>query len=660
MSSVSGISKNGLNFTGLATGIDTSTIIAGLTKFNQQRIDTLKTRQAAIGTKQATFASLQGRLLDLQTKANTLARSAGGAFDGRKATSSDETALTVAAGTAAVPGTYSLTVASVAKPNQTSSAGYADPNATIKQGTISLQVGGGTATTITIDSRNNTLQGLADAINSAGGDVRANIVNDGSASPYRLLLSTAKTGAANTIAVTNNLNVGTDATVDPLATTVQAATDAQIVLGSGTGALTITSPTNVVNNLIPGTTLNLLRADPAKPVVITVANDTAATVKATQDFVDAYNGVREFVNERSQYDPATKQSGVLLGNRDAVSLGDDLAAALAATIPGLNPGANRLSSVGLAFDTKGKLTFDAAKLTQALDGQSGVPAADLKNLFALSGSSDNPGVAFSIGTSKTKPSNGSPFQVQITAPATRAVVVSAGAPGNPITISPANNSIQMKLNGLLAAGITLDSGTYTVDELAAVIQRKINSSASLNGNLVSVGVQGGKLAISTQAYGSSAKIEITGGTALADLGFSGAESGTGTNVAGSFTVNGKTETATGSGQTLSGASGNANTDGLQVRSSLAAPGTANVSVNQGLASRLAGVLVKYVDPVEGRFKAINDTFTQNSKDIDATIAKQNAFLASKTADLQIKFAAMESAVNSLKGVQTQLTSLVAR
>src|SRR5439155_9858931 len=106
-------------------------------------------------------------------KAAALGRSAAGSFDGRKATTSDATAVTATAGTAALPGTYTLTVSSLAQSNQIASGGLADPTTQIKQGTLTLQVGSGTATTITVDGRNNTLQGLADSINAAGGDVRA-------------------------------------------------------------------------------------------------------------------------------------------------------------------------------------------------------------------------------------------------------------------------------------------------------------------------------------------------------------------------------------------------------------------------------------------------------------------------------------------------------
>ena len=92
-------------------------------------------------------------------------------------------------------------------------------------------------------------------------------------------------------------------------------------------------------------------------------------------------------------------------------------------------------------------------------------------------------------------------------------------------------------------------------------------------------------------------------------------------------------------------------------SSSKAVGSANVTVTQGLASRLASVLNTYLDPTSGRFKAINDGFTQQTKALDTTISKQNDLLAAKTVDLQSKFAAMEAAVNNLKGLQTQLASL---
>ena len=538
------------------------------------------------------------------------------------------------------------------------SDGFADPNAAIKQGRLTLQVGSGTPTTVTVDARNATLQGLADAVNAAGGDVKASVINDGSAAPYRLLLTASKTGAANAISVTNNLTGGSGASIDPTARVVQAASDASVTVGQGGGALTVTSASNQMTALIPGVSLNLLKADTTKPVTLTVANDTAGTVKAVQEFVDTYNSVRDFLADQTKYDPDAKAAGVLQGNRDAAALGQDLSAALSATVPGLNANANRLSAVGLSVNEKGKLTFDSAKMSAVLDGQGGVNPSDVKKLFAVSGQSDSSGVEFVLGTSRTKASGGAGYQVNVTSPATRAVVMSSGGTGA-VVITPPNNSLQMRVNGLLASGITLTPGTYTPDTLVAMLQARINAAPSLDGNSVSVALDGdGRINIASRQYGGSSSVELVDGPVLGVLGFTAGQRANGTNVAGEFVVNAVPEKATGAGQVLSGAGKNANTDGLQVRATRTTPGTATVTVGQGLAGRLNAVLNKYMDADTGRFKAVSDTYTRQADDIDKTIGRQNTLLSSKTADLEAKFAAMETAVNKLKGVQTQLTSLV--
>ena len=663
MATITGLNTNGLTFGGLATGINTDTLVEGLTKLNQQRVDTLKARQADVATKQTTFAALQGKLFDLQAKTAGLARAAGGAFDGKSATASDPAVLTAAAGTAAAPGTYSFTVTGLAQAHQVASAGFADPNAKIKEGTIALKVGAGTTTTVTVDGRNNTLQGLADSINAAGGDVRASVLNDGSGgTPYRLVLTAAKTGAASTIAVTNNLSSGTGAAIDPTVKVYQAAGDATVQLGSDPLNV-VKSASNRVDGLIPGVTLTLQKTSTG-PVTVTVANDTAAAAKAVTDFVASYNAAQDFIRDQQSFDADTRAAGTLLGNRDASQLADDLSAALSAAVPGLTGGVNRLSAVGLSFDERGKLNLDSAKLNQALSGQNGTTPADVKRLFGLTGTA-GAGVAFVAGSDKTVPSGAVPYQVMVTAAATRASVTAAsplvtdGVTGL-VTINPPNTALSLKLNGLAAVGITIEPGTYTPEQVAALIQQKINAAQTSGGPQVAVGVDGtGRLTITSQQYGAGSKVEITGGTDLAPLGIAGTETATGTDVAGKFVVNGVEEAATGVGQTLTGRSGNAHTDGLVVKATAASPGTTDLTVTQGLAGRLNQVLSKYLDPTAGRFKTINETYQKSIEDFDTSITKQNDLITAKKEELTRRFAAMETAVNNLKGLQTQLASLTA-
>ena len=63
------------------------------------------------------------------------------------------------------------------------------------------------------------------------------------------------------------------------------------------------------------------------------------------------------------------------------------------------------------------------------------------------------------------------------------------------------------------------------------------------------------------------------------------------------------------------------------------------------------------DPSKGKFKTINDGYQSQIDDINTTISKQNDILTQKEQQLSQQFADMETAVNNLKGLQTQLSSL---
>ena len=235
MSAISSTTGGLINFTGLASGVNTNNIIQGLETVNQKQITNLTNQQTALQTEQSTFSTISSGLTSLQTSLEQLTSTVNGALGGQTATSSDTSSLTAAADSTALPGTYSLTVNSIAQAEQLASSGVSSLNSTIQQGTLQLQVGSGSATTITIDNSDDTLQGLAEAINSSGSGLQASIVNDGSSTPYRLLLSSSQTGSANTIQVTNNLTSGSGAALN-FNQVIQPPTDAQVTLGSGSGA----------------------------------------------------------------------------------------------------------------------------------------------------------------------------------------------------------------------------------------------------------------------------------------------------------------------------------------------------------------------------------------------------------------------------------------
>jgi flagellar hook-associated protein 2 len=655
-----------LRFSGLGSGIDSSKIIDGLTSINQQRISQLQSRKVTFQQQQATFSSLQSQLLSLQGKLGTLSRSVGGAFEGRKATISDETLATAAASSSAQTGTFSLRVEALAQAQQLASQqGFTDVTAGIKEGTLAIKVGTGTTTTVTINSTNNTLEGLVNTINNSGADVKASIVKDGTATPFRLLLTSTKTGAANTITLTNNLTTGSGSSID-INQTVQAASDSQVRLGTGAGAIVANSATNQVSDLIAGVTLNLQQADPTKTITLSVTNDTAAAKTAVEDFVESFNDVIDFIDDRDNFDTATQQAGILLGNRDIQDLRNELERVVSGTVPNVNSKANNINSVGITFNAEGKLEVNTARLDDALNGKiEGVSASDVKRLFAVTGSSTNPGVSFLLAGNATEATAANaPVEVNVTQAARRAAITGTSALAGSITITSSNNNFVIRLNGITSTVISLPPGSYTGATLAAAIQSAINADPNLLANDVQVNLDVNRLRISSQIFGAASNVSFTSGTAIgasSPLGFLGSETSTGLDVAGTFKVNGVTEATTGIGQILSGNSGNAKTDGLQVRVTLedgaiAGNPDANVTVSKGIASRLNEVLNRFVDPASGRFKTIDDTFTRNIENIDNSVTKQNELLEQKKEQLVSQFAAMESAVSRLKNMGDQLSS----
>src|SRR5262245_9601298 len=129
MSSISSLTGTRLNFTGLASGVDTDKMVDGLLAVQQARVTSLQNRQDLYGGLQATFKTLEVQVLDLQTQAWRVARTANGAFDSRTTQVSQPDLVKAAAGSSAVAGTYSFKVNSLAAAHQIASAGIADANA---------------------------------------------------------------------------------------------------------------------------------------------------------------------------------------------------------------------------------------------------------------------------------------------------------------------------------------------------------------------------------------------------------------------------------------------------------------------------------------------------------------------------------------------------
>ncbi len=126
-------------------------------------------------------------------------------------------------------------------------------------------------------------------------------------------------------------------------------------------------------------------------------------------------------------------------------------------------------------------------------------------------------------------------------------------------------------------------------------------------------------------------------------------------MAGNFVVNGKTEAATGSGQLLIGAAGNANTNGLEVRVTLSAAqvgigAQANLTVTRGIAAQLDAALSSMLDPVTGRLAEINTSFNQQINDYQQQITTDTNLMQARQQQLVTEFVTMEQTIAKLQSV----------
>ena len=651
---------------GLVSGIDTATIVEGLLEIQQRQIDSLEGTREEVLTEQAAFRGIEARLLSFQTAVNQLNRNRDSVFAVRTVATGNESLVTAAATSEAPPGTYSLAVNSLARSHQIASQGFDDPDAVITQGTLTIQVGTGSPDTITVDSTNATLQGLADAINSADLDVAASVIHDGAS--YRLLLASNQTGLDNQISVTNNLAASGAGATRPdfdVLNPVQEAADASVTIGSGPGAIAVSSGTNIVDDVIPGVTLNLHSADPATTVTLSVDRDTEPAVDAVQNFVDEFNALMDYIDEQVRFNGEDLQPGVLIGNRDAIALQNSIRSAVLDVVPGLDPNANRLTAIGVSVTNSGRLNLDTARLQSALTGAlDGVSASDVQRLFALTGESTHPQVEFLLGSTRTQASQ-TPYQVDIIQAAERATVSAHTAVATTTVLDASNNTLEISLDGASAA-VTLTEGTYTATELAAHLESTLNSQEEFNGRSVSVAEQAGVLSITSDAYGSSSAVAVTGGTALPTLGFSGTQSDVGQDVAGTFIVDGISESATGRGRILTGNADNEHTADLQLRvtlttSQIVSGPEAEVDVTRGVASRLDQNLTSLLDPVTGRVALADDAFDAQAESIQQAIDLQQQRFEAQQQSLIEQFVALESALQQLQTTSSflasQLTSL---
>src|SRR5579871_2151169 len=148
----------------LPGGIDVQSAVNGAMAVARRPETLLQTQQTLLGQQNSVLNQVSTDLSTLQTKVNAL-KDITGALNSKATTSTDTTLASATADATAQVGNHTIVVKNLATTSSVYSDELASGNTTFAQGSISLMVGSNAAVPITVDGTDNTLTGLAKAIN---------------------------------------------------------------------------------------------------------------------------------------------------------------------------------------------------------------------------------------------------------------------------------------------------------------------------------------------------------------------------------------------------------------------------------------------------------------------------------------------------------------
>ncbi|KJS67258.1 MAG: hypothetical protein JM57_12380 [Comamonadaceae bacterium BICA1-1] len=386
---------------GIGSGLDVNAIVRQLVALERRPIQQLESQAGSLRTQLSAFARVRSDLAGLQDAAARLLDPS--LWGSRNFSSSNSAALTGSAGTSALSSSFSVQIARLAQSQGAASAGRAIDAQLGAAGTLEFRVGswsgnsfaGGTSVSVAVQA-DDTLSTLAARINGSNAGVSALVLRSGG--QEQLMLRGSNTGAAagfevraldgggapitdgsTGLGVLNHFHNGT--ALVGMGRTLEAL-DAQFSVDG----VALTSPTNTVQNVVPGLTLNLqqsttatLPGSPATAVQVSVQQNNTVVRDAIEAFRAAFNRINATLSELTRADPVGNADGPLQGDGTARRL----QIALRQLVTGDGPSGaafGRLSDMGLQVQRDGSLATNATRLDAAMGNLEG-----LRNFLSQTG-----------------------------------------------------------------------------------------------------------------------------------------------------------------------------------------------------------------------------------------------------------------------------------
>src|SRR5215469_2436957 len=398
---------------------------------------------SALGQVQSSLSSLQSAMAQLANLSSTPPLTV---------TATPNGTVSGTATSKATVGTYSLSSIVLAHTENLISARYSSESSSLGSGTVSIKVGTGSAVVINVPTGQDTLAGVAAAINAQNTGVSAAVVFDGTG--YELTLTGNSTGSANNFTVTGTgglTGLSYHGSGSPM-TETQAATNSSFTLNG----IAVSSGSNTITGSVPGVTLTLQASGSA---TVTVGANTSSLTTAAQAVVGALNSAATTIGKYDTYN-TTSGAGPLLGDVGIETLRQNLLQAVSGPggvgLPSGTP-YNSLSSIGFSVTSSGTVTLNSTTFSSALSTNYGAVAALLGSI----GTATSADVTVAgVGTAKA-----GTYAVNITSNAGGTVVgtvngQAASGTAGLLVVNGAGASDGLSLN--IAAGVTGALGNVNV------------------------------------------------------------------------------------------------------------------------------------------------------------------------------------------------------
>lgn len=365
-----------LSFMGSYSGIDSSTIDS-LIEAESGKLVQYTNKKENLAKEKTAWNDVNTRLDTLYTKLGNLIKE--DAFQSKAVTTSDASKLTVKADSKGQVGTYKVQIKQLATASRVTAAetdlmkdkkltDKLDLSGTLTVGSSGMQK---EAIDIQIDSKD-SLKDIVGKINDTSKEsgVSASIVDN------RIILNSTTMGA-KTLSVKGDLaeTLGFDA----------ATVEEQVESGKGQSAvfsvdgITVTRPSNNIDDVIEGVTFELLKVDKDSEFsTIKVSEDTEKTITNVKEFVSQYNSTMSFIGDQLKVgDPSADNNkvGPLAGDSALIKLQSQLRSLVSANVENSSNGIRNVQDIGISVDRYGTATLDETKLKKVLTDN---PAAAAK------------------------------------------------------------------------------------------------------------------------------------------------------------------------------------------------------------------------------------------------------------------------------------------